>query len=72
MSTNNTTFLFCSHTTATTTYLQQVLRIVTLSSETGKGGFFPQGLSGKINSPAGYNVSANGFGGFPGNQVRAW
>jgi hypothetical protein len=48
----------------------QVLRIVTLGSETGKGGFFPEGLNGKINSPVGFNVSANAFGGYPGNQVH--
>jgi hypothetical protein len=48
--------------------LVQVLRI--LSSETGKGGFFPEGVNGKINSPVGFNVAANAYGGYPGNQVR--
>jgi hypothetical protein len=46
-----------------------VLRIVTLGSETGKGGFFPEGLNGKINSPVGFNVSANAYGGYPDNKV---
>lgn len=47
----------------------QVLRIVTLGSETGKGGFFPEGVNGRINSPAGFNDSANAWGGYPGNNV---
>lgn len=42
---------------------------MTLGSETGKGGFFPQGLNGRINTPAGYNDTANAWGGYPGNQV---
>jgi hypothetical protein len=47
----------------------QVLRIVTLGSETGRGGFFPEGVNGKINSPAGFNDTANAWGGYTGNQV---
>jgi hypothetical protein len=43
---------------------------VTLGSDTGKGGFFPEGVNGRINSPAGYNDSANAWGGYPGNNVR--
>lgn len=48
---------------------QQVLRIVTLGNADSKGGFFPNGVNGKINSTAGYTDAANAFGGYPGNQV---
>ena len=42
---------------------------MTLGSDTGKGGFFPDGLNGKITKPTGYNVTANARGGYPGNSV---
>lgn len=45
---------------------------MTLGSDTGRGGFFPQGVNGKINSTAGYKDAVNGFGGFPGNKVCTW
>jgi hypothetical protein len=47
-----------------------VLRIVTLAGEGDKGGFFPNGVNGRINTTAGYTDAANGRGGYPGNQVR--
>lgn len=50
----------------------QVLRIVTLGNADSKGGFFPNGVNGKINSTAGYTDAANAFGGYPGNQVRGF
>jgi hypothetical protein len=43
---------------------------VTLGSDTGKGGFFPEGVNGRINSTAGFNSTANVWGGYPGSQVR--
>jgi hypothetical protein len=49
----------------------QVLRIVTLAGANDKGGFFPNGVNGRINTTAGYTDAANGFGGYPGNQVRS-
>eukprot|EP00878_Enallax_costatus_P000877 GHUV01001004.1.p1 GENE.GHUV01001004.1~~GHUV01001004.1.p1 ORF type:complete len:475 (+),score=107.17 GHUV01001004.1:451-1875(+) len=54
---------------------QQVLRIVTLGAgdntdpSPAKGGFFPKGVNGNINSTAGYQNAANAKAGFPGNQV---
>jgi hypothetical protein len=48
----------------------QVLRIVTLGSDTGRGGFFPNGVNGRIVTPAGYADAVNGYGGWPGNLVR--
>jgi hypothetical protein len=48
----------------------QVLRIVTVAGENSKGGFFPNGVNGRINSNAGYTDAANAHGGYPGNQVR--
>jgi hypothetical protein len=52
----------------------QVLRIFTLGSEDGRGAWFPQGFNGRLNSTVGYNISANGRGGYPGNnvQVTCW
>lgn len=47
----------------------QVLRIVTLGEDAGRGGFFPDGVNGRINSTAGYSTAANARGGFPGNKV---
>ena len=35
--------------------LVQIIRVLTLASPTFKGGFFPNGLSGAINSWIGYN-----------------
>eukprot|EP00882_Tetradesmus_deserticola_P001009 GHRQ01001092.1.p1 GENE.GHRQ01001092.1~~GHRQ01001092.1.p1 ORF type:complete len:409 (+),score=152.07 GHRQ01001092.1:202-1428(+) len=49
---------------------QQVLRIVTLAGPGDKGGFFPNGVNGKINSTAGYTDAANAYGGYPGNKVK--
>jgi hypothetical protein len=48
---------------------QQVLRILTNGSPTSKGGFFPDGINGRLNSSEGYNVSANAYKGYPGNKV---
>jgi hypothetical protein len=48
---------------------QQVLRIVTLGSPTGRGGFFPRGVNGRIVSPAGFSDAVNARGGWPGNLV---
>lgn len=48
---------------------QQVLHILTLGSPTSKGGFFPDGVNGRINSSVGYNVSANAYKGYSGNKV---
>lgn len=54
---------------------QQVLRIVTLGGgdnvnpAPAKGGFFPNGVNGNINSTAGYSNAANGKQGYPGNKV---
>jgi hypothetical protein len=42
---------------------------VTLGNPDSKGGFFPNGVNGRINSIAGYENAANAFGGYPGNQV---
>ncbi|KAK9805704.1 hypothetical protein WJX72_012559 [[Myrmecia] bisecta] len=39
---------------------QQNINILTIGSPTGRGGFFPNGLLGAINTPAGYNLTANG------------
>lgn len=52
----------------------QLINIVTLGSTTGKGGFFPNGLYGAINSSAGLTNSGNGLADFPtglASQVRA-
>ncbi|KAF6253913.1 ferritin-like domain-containing protein [Scenedesmus sp. NREL 46B-D3] len=49
---------------------QQVLRIVTLGGDGDKGGFFPDGVNGKINSTEGYTDAANAYGGYPGNEVK--
>ncbi len=51
-------------------YTPQVLRILTLGSPTSKGGFFPDGINGRLNSSEGYNVSANAYKGYPGNKVQ--
>lgn len=48
---------------------QQVLHILTNGSPTSKGGFFPDGINGRLNSSEGYNVSANAWKGYPGNKV---
>lgn len=48
----------------------QVLRILTMAGANGRGGFFPSGFNGKINTSDGYNMSANGFSGYPGNRVN--
>ena len=48
---------------------QQVLRIVTLGSDTGRGGFFPRGVNGRITSPAVFSDAVNGRGGWLGNLV---
>ncbi len=34
-------------------HLSQVLRILTIGSADGKGGFFPQGVNGRINNTLG-------------------
>jgi hypothetical protein len=44
--------------------LLQIINIVTIGDGV-KGGFFPNGLYGKINSAAGYMNSGNGFADFP-------
>ena len=46
--------------------LVQVINILTIGSPTGVGGFFPTGLVGAINTPAGYNLSASGTQAFAG------
>lgn len=53
----------------------QVLRIVTLGGgnnndpKPSKGGFFPKGVNGNINSTAGFINAVNGKAGYPGNKV---
>jgi hypothetical protein len=54
---------------------QQVLCIVTLGGGNNndltkaKGGFFPNGVNGNINSTAGFLTAANAKAGYPGNKV---
>jgi hypothetical protein len=48
---------------------QQVLRILTIGSADGKGGFFPKGVNGRINNTLGYDKVANGYAGYEGNKV---
>lgn len=48
---------------------RQVLRIVTLGEGGGRGGFFPNGVNGRINSTAGFSTAANARGGWPGSRV---
>lgn len=56
----------------------QVLHIVTLGGgnsynpKPAKGGFFPNGVNGNINSTAGYTNAVNGKAGYPGNQVGCY
>lgn len=53
----------------------QVLRIVTLGAGSNddksksKGGFFPEGVNGNINSTAGFQNAVNAKAGYPGNKV---
>lgn len=44
---------------------QQNINILTIGSPNGKGGFFPNGLIGRINKPTGYNKTALGLDKFP-------
>jgi hypothetical protein len=46
------------------------MRILTIGSEDGRGGFFPAGFNGAINNTLGYNITANARGGYPGNNVQ--
>jgi hypothetical protein len=47
---------------------QQIINIVTIGNGV-KGGFFPNGLLGAINSSAGYTNTGNGFANFPSGLV---
>jgi hypothetical protein len=44
---------------------QQNINILTLGAKNGKGGFFPNGLLGKIRLPTGYNKVAPGTNAYP-------
>eukprot|EP00898_Chlorokybus_atmophyticus_P004985 jgi/Chlat1/5488/Chrsp36S05462 len=49
---------------------KQVLNILILGAPNGtSGGFFPNGINGKINNSIGFADQANGFAGYPGNRV---
>lgn len=50
---------------------QMLINIVTIGSPNGKGGFFPNGLLGKINSSKGFNLTGNGTATWPPNAVKA-
>lgn len=39
----------------------QNLNILTLGAKDGKGGFFPEGIAGRINTPEGYDKLADGI-----------
>jgi hypothetical protein len=43
----------------------QVINIVTRGAPDGKGAFFPDGMNGKIRTPAGYDEMADGFEDWP-------
>ena len=43
----------------------QNINILTLGSPEGKGVFFPEGFTGNINKPAGFDKMADGFEDFP-------
>jgi hypothetical protein len=50
---------------------QQVLRIVTFAAPGAKGGFFPQGVGGRINDWVGYDQIASGLADFPTGRVAS-
>lgn len=39
----------------------QNLNILTVGAKDGKGGFFPEGIAGRINTPEGFNALAEGI-----------
>lgn len=49
---------------------QMNINIVTLGAKDGKGGFFPKGLNGAINTPAGYDKMNDGFEDWPSKLTR--
>lgn len=44
----------------------QNLNILTVGAKDGKGGFFPEGISGRINTPEGFDAVAKGTEDFDG------
>lgn len=49
---------------------QQIINILTIGSANGTGGFFPNGLLGKLNKPTGYADIANGTDLLTANVLR--
>eukprot|EP00898_Chlorokybus_atmophyticus_P007080 jgi/Chlat1/7373/Chrsp6S07411 len=48
---------------------KQVLHILTLGSENGHCGFFPNGVNSKVRNTIGFADQANGFAGYCGNRI---
>lgn len=44
----------------------QNLNILTVGAKDGKGGFFPEGIAGRINTPEGFDAIAKGTEDFDG------
>ena len=49
---------------------QQLLNILFLGNPAAKGVFFPNGVMGAINKPAGYNATASGLDSFPASGAK--
>ena len=49
---------------------QQLLNILFLGNPAAKGVFFPNGVMGAINKPAGYNLTASGLDSFPSSGAK--
>ena len=43
------------------TWCLQNLNILTVGAKDGKGGFFPEGIAGRINTPEGFDALAEGI-----------
>ena len=46
----------------------QNLNILMVGAKDGKGGFFPEGIAGRINTPEGFDALAEGIADFDGQK----